>query len=186
MTRLVRKPGFNGYRIVERIPKNSSIQFGFLTRLDVAGNEPRWKRRFFKTYILLPDDVSPSEVERRLKDLVSTWPKSPIWEKLKLQPLSDIHFDSRGVGLDPAGNPVYSYILACIAMLVLVVASVNYTNLSVGRSFSRAREVGLRKVAGGLRTQLATQFLTEAVLLTLSRLGLAWRWPNCSCRASTV
>ena len=159
--------------IVETIPKNSSIRFGFLTRLVVAGNEPiRWKHRLFETYILLPDDVSPSEVERRLKDLVSTWPKSPIWEKLKLQPLSDIHFDSRGVGLDPAGNPVYSYILACIAMLVLVVASVNYTNLSVGRSFSRAREVGLRKVAGGLRTQLATQFLTEAVLLTFVALGL--------------
>ena len=67
---------------------------------------------------------------------------------------------------------MYSYILACIAMLVLVVASVNYTNLSVGRSFSRAREVGLRKVAGGLRTQLATQFLTESVLLTLIALGL--------------
>ena len=158
--------------LVERIPKNSSIQFGFLSRLDLVGNEPRRRRSFFKTYLLLPDDVSPSEVERRLKDLVSTWPKSPIWEKLKLQPLSDIHFDSRGVGLDPAGNPVYSYILACIAMLVLVVASVNYTNLSVGRSFSRAREVGLRKVAGGLRTQLATQFLTEAVLLTFVALGL--------------
>ena len=159
--------------IVETIPRNSSIRFGFLSRLVVAGNEPiRWKYRLFGTYILLPDDVSPSEVERRLKVLVSTWPKSPIWEKLKLQPLSDIHFDSRGVGLDPAGNPVYSYILACIAMLVLVIAAVNYTNLSVGRSFSRVREVGIRKVAGGLRTQLAMQFLAESVLLTLIALGL--------------
>ena len=158
--------------ILEPIPRNSSIRFGFLTRLEVAGNEPiRWRHRLFGTYILLPDDVSPSEVEKRMKDLVSNWPQSTIWEKLKLQPLRDIHFDSGGVGLRPAANPVYSYILACIATLVLVIASVNYTNLSVGRSFSRAREVGLRRVAGGLRTQFATQSLTESVLLTLVALG---------------
>ena len=159
--------------IVESLPKNSSIRFGFLTRLVVTGNEPiRWRYRLFKTYILLPDDVSPYETEQRLKDLVSNWPKSPIWEELKLQPLRDIHFDAMGVERHSTGNTVYSYILAGIAMLVLVIASVNYTNLSVGRSLSRFREVGIRKVAGGLRTQLAMQFLAESVLLTLIALGI--------------
>ena len=161
--------------IVESIPKNSSIRFGLLCRLDFDGSEPRWQRRFLKTYALLPDHVSPSEVERRLENLAAKLPRSRFWTILKLQPFTDIHFDSGGIGLSPAGNPVYSYILACIAMLVLVIASVNYTNLSVSRSFSRAREVGLRKVAGGLRPQLAMQFLTESVSLTLIAfaLGLA-------------
>ena len=158
--------------ILEPVPRNSSIRFGFLTRFDVAGSGPRWKRRFLKTYVLLPDYVSPSEVERQLENLTAELPRSRFWTKSKLQPLSDIHFDSRGIGLRPAGNPVYSNILACIAILVLVIASVNYTNLSVGRSFSRVREVGIRKVAGGLRTQLAMQFLAESVLLTLIALGL--------------
>ena len=158
--------------IVAPVPKNSSIRFEFLSRLDLSATDPRWKHRLFTTYLLLPENVRSSEVERRLKDLVSTLPKSPIWNELKLQPLRDIYFNSRGVGFGPAGNPVYSYILACIAMFVLVIAAVNYTNLSVGRSFSRVREVGIRKVAGGLRTQLAMQFLAESVLLTLIALGL--------------
>ena len=158
--------------IVEPIPRNSSIRFEFLSRLEVGGNESRWKRKLLKTYILMADNVNRFEVERQLENLAAELPRSRVWTKLKLQPLRDIHFDSRGAGLRPAGNPVYSNILACIAILVLVIASVNYTNLSVGRSFSRIREVGIRKVAGGLRTQLAMQFLAESVLLTLIALGL--------------
>ncbi len=158
--------------IVESVPKNSSIRFGFLSRLDLSATDPRMKHRLFTTYLLLPENSRPSEVQRRLKDLVSTLPKSPIWKELKLQPLRDIHFNTRGVGFGSAANPVYSYILACIALLVLVIAAVNYTNLSVGRSFSRVREVGIRKAAGGLRTQLAMQSLAESVLLTLISLGL--------------
>ena len=158
--------------IVESIPKNSSIRFGLLSRLDYEGSEPRWQRRFLKTYVLLPDYASPSEVERQLENLAAKLPSSRFWTILKLQPFTDIHFDSRGVGFRPAGNPAYTYILAGIAMLVLVVATVNYTNLSVGRASSRMREIGLRKVAGGLRTQLAMQFLAESILMTLIALGL--------------
>ncbi len=158
--------------LIESVPKNSSIRFGLLSRLELSADDPRWKYRLLTTYILLPDHIGPSEVERRLKDLVSTWPKSPFWKELKLQPLRDIHFDCAGVGISPAGNPAYTYILAGIAMLVLVVATVNYTNLSVSRASSRIREIGLRKVAGGLRTQLAMQFLIESVLLTSIALAL--------------
>ena len=158
--------------IVGPIPRNSSIRFDILTRLDVVLNEPRWKHRFLNTYFLLPDFVRAPEFERRMEALATVWRTSRYWKSAKLQHLKDIHLYSKGIEFQPAGNPVYSYVLACIAMLVLVVASVNYTNLSVGRSFSRAREVGLRKVAGGLRTQLVTQSLTESVLLTFVALGL--------------
>ncbi len=158
--------------IVGPIPRNSSIRFDILSRLDVVLNEPRWKHRFLNTYFLLPDFVRAPEFERRMEALATVWRTSRYWKSAKLQHLKDIHQYSKGIEFQPAGNPVYSYILACIAMLVLVVAAVNYTNLSVGRSFSRAREIGLREVAGGLRTQLAIQFLTESVLLTLVAFGL--------------
>ena len=132
------------------------------------------------TYVLLPEYLSPLEMERRLDGLSIPWPRSRQPEKLKLLALRDIYFNSSIVGTDVgfgrltgrSGTPAHSFILAGIAMLVLVVAAVNYTNLSVGRSFSRAREVGMRKVAGGLRTQLVRQFLAESVLLTLIAFGL--------------
>ncbi len=89
-----------------------------------------------------------------------------------MQPLREVHLGSERYGLRSGSNPVYSYILAGIAMLVLAVACVNYTTLAVGRSFSRAREVGIRKVVGGLRTELARQFLSESVLLTVISLAL--------------
>ncbi len=164
--------------VIRDIPKNSTLRFDFLSALNPAARKREWNT--VSTYVLLPENLSPLEMERRLDGLSIPWPRSRQPEKLKLQALRDIYFDSGGIHtqvgstrrISRPGNPAHSYILAGIAMLVLVVAAVNYTNLSVGRSFSRAREVGMRKVAGGLRTQLARQFLAESVLLTLIALAL--------------
>ena len=158
--------------LIEAIPENSTIRFDFLSTLNPAVQNWGWGLSAVETFIFLPDHLTQAEIERRLEHLSIPWPKSQDPGKLKLQALTDIYFDSGGHGLYHVGNPVYPYLLASIAMLVLVVAAVNYTSLSVGRSFSRAREVGIRKVAGGLRTQLARQFLAESVLLTLIALGL--------------
>ncbi|MDE2890867.1 MAG: ABC transporter permease [Gemmatimonadota bacterium] len=164
--------------VIRDIPGNSTLRFDFLSALNPAVQKREWNT--VNTYVLLPENLSPVEMERRLEGVSIPWPRSRQPEKLKLQALRDIYFDSGDSGphvgsarvLSRPGNPVHSYILSGIAMLVLVVAAVNYTNLSVGRSFSRAREVGMRKVAGGLRTQLARQFLAESVLLTLIAFGL--------------
>ena len=158
--------------VMEAIPENSTIRFDFLSTLNPAVQNWGWGLSAVETLILLPDHLTQAEIERRLEHLSIPWPSSQAPGKLKLQALTDIYFDSGGHGLYHVGNPVYSYLLASIATLVLVVAAVNYTSLSVGRSFSRAREVGIRKVAGGLRTQLARQFLAESVLLTLIALAL--------------
>ncbi|MDE3257428.1 MAG: ABC transporter permease [Gemmatimonadota bacterium] len=164
--------------VIRDIPRNSTLRFDFLSALSPAAQKREWNT--VNTFVLLPEYLSPLEMERRLDGLSIPWPRSRQPEKLKLQALRDIYFDSGGIHtqvgstsrISRPGNPDHSYILAGIAMLVLVVAAVNYTNLSVGRSFSRAREVGMRKVAGGLRTQLARQFLAESVLLTLIALAL--------------
>ena len=164
--------------VIRDIPKNSTLRFDFLSALNPAVQKREWNT--LNTYVLLPEYLSPLEMERRLDGLSISWPRSRQPEKLKLLAFRDIYFNSTVVGTDVRfgraigrpGNPAHSYILAGIAMLVLVVAAVNYTNLSVGRSFSRAREVGMRKVAGGLRTQLARQLLAESVLLTLIALAL--------------
>ena len=164
--------------VIRDIPRNSTIRFDLLSALNSAVQKREWNT--VDTYVMLPEYLSVLEMEPRLDGLSIPWPRSRKPEKLKLQALRDIYFDSGDVGpeagsasvISGSANPAHSYILAGIAMLVLVVAAVNYTNLSVGRSFARAREVGMRKVAGGLRTQLARQFLAESVLLTLVAFGL--------------
>ena len=86
---------------------------------------------------------------------------------LHLQPISDIHFDREITnGLSTPSNPAYSYILAGIALSVLLVACINFTNLAIARSATRAREVGIRKVVGAVRFQLMKQFWGESMLLT--------------------
>ena len=87
---------------------------------------------------------------------------------VSLQPITKIHLDtSLPAGIEPISNPKYSYILLTIGILILLVACINFITLSVGRSATRAMEVGVRKVLGAERQQLIRQFWGEAVLLTV-------------------
>ena len=158
--------------VIRAAPRNSSIRFDFLSALEPAAQEWGWGLSVVETFILIPKNVTQAEIEDRLAILPIPWSRGRTAGNLKLQPLGDIYFDTGGLGLAHPGNSVYSYVLAGIATLVLVVAVVNYTNLAVGWSFVRGREVGMRKVAGGLRLQLARQFVGESVMLTLVALAL--------------
>ena len=158
--------------VTRAIPKNSTIRFDFLSLLNPDDQRHGQKTSDVNTYLLLPDYHRPTEIERRLEDLAIPLSRSGISSRLKLQPIRDIYFDTHRKKSRPFGNPVQSHYLGAIAILVLVVAAVNYTNISVARSFSRTREVGLRKAAGGLRTQLARQFLAESALLVFISLAL--------------
>ncbi len=89
-------------------------------------------------------------------------------------PLTDIHlYSNKSYEFEANGNITYVYIFFIIAIFILLIACVNFMNLSTARSANRAKEVGIRKVAGSLRSHLITQFLTESVLTSFLSLLLA-------------
>ncbi|MFC1477564.1 ABC transporter permease [candidate division KSB1 bacterium] len=163
---------------VVSIPDNSSIKFDFLFPFDnldfffaVDETEPYG---LCNTYIQLSEKTEPDLFEQKLSTFAgSIFPSMPESDALaiRLQNFTDIHF-GREVshyilhGLEPPSTFVYSYILAGISLLVLLVACINFINLSMGRAATRHKEIGVRKLAGASQKHLVYQFFGETVLLS--------------------
>lgn len=174
--------------VVAQIPTNSSIQFDILIS-DL--NYPKlyseraltqaWFNITPETFVLLKEGVDPINLESKFPSLFRSILGEEEFTKSHyeagLQPITSIHLDtSFPAGSSPVSNPKYSYILAAIALLILFVACINFVTLSVGRSIKRAKEVGIRKVVGAHRRQLISQFIGEAVIVTMisMAIGLAF------------
>ncbi len=98
---------------------------------------------------------------------------------LMAQPLARVHHYSSDLGYDqPTGNIKYVYIFSFVAILILILACINYMNLATARSSRRSKETGMRKIAGAQRTMLIRQFLIESIVIaaisTIIALGLSW------------
>ena len=92
----------------------------------------------------------------------------------RLKPLTDLHLRSNlRFNIEPPGNPLYVYMFLVAAILILVIAGINFMNLATAQSSGRSQEVGLRKVVGSSKPELIAQFLTESVVLSLLALVVA-------------
>jgi putative ABC transport system permease protein len=163
--------------IVNKAPEESSISYGMLISFDNApslfrkGMFHSWTNVMLETYVLLREGTRAAGLEKKFpvmlrRELGTDY--TPESFKIFLQPLLDIHLNNiLPAGNLPISNPKYSYILSTIGILILLLACINFITLSVGRSVTRAMEVGVRKVLGAERLQLVRQFWGEALLLTL-------------------
>lgn len=175
--------------VFEDIPKNTHFDFDILASMESLeeSKEGIWLSHNFTTYLRLAENASSSTLEEKFPAMVekylypqaasimglntSEFATSPI--KYFLQPVSDIHLYSHlQAELMPNGDIKYVYIFSAIAVFILLIACINFMNLSTARSAKRAKEVGIRKVLGSVKQQLVTQFLTESVLMGLMGLLL--------------
>ena len=176
---------YNVTAVARRCPQNSSLQFDVLLPLKEsdadANNDENWFSVFLNTFVVLQPNANLATVERQMQRFYAK-DATPAFNRLNqrfgnhggnigtysLQPFTDMHLNtvlSAQNGLADASNPKYSYILSAIALFVLLIACINFVNLTVARSLRRAKEIGIRKVIGSSRRQLIVQFLGESFLL---------------------
>jgi putative ABC transport system permease protein len=167
--------------VAKDVPENSSIRFDFAIPFDNARKyvseraATAWFNVFLETYVELSDPLAATDIESKLQAVVkNNYPAEDAGiVTLHLQPLTDIHLNPDiPPAFEPNSDPVYSYILTGIAVLVLGIACINFMTLAIGRSASRAREVGVRKVLGAVQQQLIKQFWGEAILMSFLALIL--------------
>lgn len=176
--------------VVADPPVNSSIQFSVLMPFVTPSSLPNaeWFHFFLNTFVVVKPGVSIPSTSNAMQQVFLSDARSSIEEiKVKyniknlsiryfLQPLTDIHLSKTAgadEGLFNGSDPVYAYVLSGIALFILLIACINFVNLTVARSAKRAREIGVRKVIGGRQRQLVWQFMGESFLLCVLAFGLA-------------
>jgi len=168
--------------VFEDIPRTSHyhIDVIFSTRItDNIFNERQlnnWGEGSGYVYVYIPEHIDIAEIEKRFPDFVEKARGEGASEKVdySLQPLFDIHLKSNlRYEIEANGDIRYIYIFGIVALFILLIAGVNYMNLSTARSIRRAREVGIRKVTGATRLQLISQFTGEAVIFTFIAMWIA-------------
>ncbi len=168
--------------IIEEPPTNSSIQYELLIPMEKAktilnpNSLLNWYSVTPETYVLLNEQADLPSVKAKFPAMMQQALGEDYNEgeyEVGLQPITDIHLNTEfPVGIASVSDPTYSYILGAIALLILIIACVNFMTLSISRSTSRAKEVGIRKTIGAERHHLMYQFWGEALLMTVFSVGL--------------
>jgi putative ABC transport system permease protein len=181
--------------VIKDMPPNSHFHFSFIRKRGTQGNnESDWLSNNEHTYVLVKPTATKASLQKSVDGIVHSYVIKALQDQLHATEkdfqqsgghffypaiaLTDIHLHSdKSYEIEANGNVNYVYIFSVIAILILLIACVNFMNLSTARSANRAKEVGIRKVAGSTKGNLIFQFLTESVLLSffslLIALGLA-------------
>jgi len=191
---------FNVTGVAKPCPQNSSIKFDIIHPIQVSTKDAdlneNWFNFFLNTFVTVTPGANVKNVESKMQRLFESDARETIKmirEKYadsattyySLQPFTDMHLSKdykAENGLTDSSNRFYSYILSAIAIFILLIACINFVNLTVARSVKRAKEIGVRKVIGGSRRQLIMQFLGESFFLcflafVLSILLVQWVLP---------
>lgn len=174
--------------VAKDAPKNSSIQFEVLlpfSFLELAWVDTNWLNAYLGTFVVLEPTSDLAAIKQKFDRVFTIHAKDQVEQKIArygfdseinygLQNISDIHLnpylnrDNSGIESGAAVNtsdPLYSIVFIAIALLILIMAAINFINISIGTALNRAKEIGVRKVAGGNKTQIIFQFLIESGLL---------------------
>lgn len=161
--------------VLADLPKNSHLQFDLLHSLVPGKNEDglrqaleTWQGIFCFSYLLLDNPVDPIDLNAKLQAISK---KNNAYEFFTpvVQPLKDVHLKSKEILFETNANKsdiLNVYVLSTIALLILILAVVNFMNLVTAKSAGRAKEVGMRKVIGAVRRQLIGQHLIESIIVT--------------------
>ncbi|AEV98307.1 cell division protein FtsX [Niastella koreensis] len=178
--------------VIKDFPRQSHFHFHFMRPLGKAffGSEDDWLTNGVHSYILVAPGAKREILQNEIDETVNNYLAKQLegmfhtsaqdlknngsYFKYHLMPLTDIHLHSeKTFEFEANGNINYVYIFSVIAIFILLIACVNFMNLTTARSANRAREVGVRKVTGSTRGSLIIQFLTESVLMSYFSLLLA-------------
>ena len=186
------KTDFKITGLIDKVPVNSHFHFEFFATMAglADARSDSWMTSNYYTYLVLKPGYDYKQLDAKLPAVIEKYAGPQLLQAmgmsfaefqrkgnhigLYLQPLTDIHLHSDCTNdLEPAGDIQYVYISGAIALFMLLVACINFMNLSTAGASKRSREVGIRKVLGSLRLELVRQFLLESILLTAIALLLA-------------
>ena len=180
--------------VCKDVPANSHIQFdmiGAMSGVPFITNTVNYTGFSAHTYLLLENGFPPGELEVKFDDMVSNYAAAQIEQNLGtsyedyvaagngyryyLRPMESIHLDPENIEAEflGGGNKTFVFILFSIAILILVIACINFMNLATARASERAREVGVRKTLGSFKSQLIAQFLSESIVIAMISMVLA-------------
>jgi len=159
--------------VIKDLPGNSHVQFDLL--IPRQGNDPgSWQYNSTHTYLLLQKNISLEEINAKIKNYRKNHAENRP-DDIFLQPLKDVHLYSNGITYDVTvhGDVKHVYVFSIAAILILLIACINFMNLSTARSSRRTKEVGIRKIIGANKISLIRQFFGEAIFLSFLALIIA-------------
>jgi putative ABC transport system permease protein len=168
--------------VVENAPENTHLKYDLIASMETLGDwdeMSNWFSTMFYTYLKIKPNVEVKYFSNQVSHLADRY----VGETLErwgdefhylLQPVSSIHLQSHlRYELEPPGNPLYITIFSLVGLFILIIACLNFMNLSTARASNRAKEVGMRKVIGAQKHNLISQFIGESVLVVYLSLALA-------------